>query len=401
MRSLAVRLTLLGTFVIASGVSAYLFFLGETRSREEVRVARAFGERALGASREIVELRAAQQAYVAAGQGDEFWASKVAGSVSRLKDLFSGLRASASSPRAQAALDNAASALLDFEQMDVRARDNVRTGQKLLASSIIFGDGLELTNAASASIDAARAAEVEAGDAALATIRQRQLFAAGAAAAAAFLVILLLVPRTGSAPAPQERPSLSIAPKTPAPAPVGLHTGEEGWTAARRISEPVQKPSIDVTSVAALCTDLARVADTRSLTSLLERAAVVLDATGIVLWISDPDGRELTPIVTHGYLPPVVVRLGTIQRDAQNATAAAFRTELVQTVKGDDSSNGAIAAPLVTPAGAVGVMAAEVRNAGERDAEKLAAASIVAAQLATLVGPPSARSQSRSEAAGA
>ena len=54
--------------------------------------------------------------------------------------------------------------------------------------------------------------------------------------------------------------------------------------------------------------------------------------------------------------------------------------------------------PLVTPVGCVGVMAAEVRHEGERDAAKLAAAAIVAAQLATLVGPPSTRAQARTEA---
>jgi hypothetical protein len=78
MRSLAVRVTLLGAFVVASGVSAYLFWMGETRARDEARAARAFDERALGAMREIVELGAAQQAYVAAGQGEPFWSAKVA-----------------------------------------------------------------------------------------------------------------------------------------------------------------------------------------------------------------------------------------------------------------------------------------------------------------------------------
>jgi hypothetical protein len=46
-------------------------------------------------------------------------------------------------------------------------------------------------------------------------------------------------------------------------------------------------------------------------------------------------------------------------------------------------------------------MAAEVRHDGERQDTTLAAATIVAAQLATLVGPPSARSQARVEATGA
>jgi hypothetical protein len=43
-------------------------------------------------------------------------------------------------------------------------------------------------------------------------------------------------------------------------------------------------------------------------------------------------------------------------------------------------------------------MAAEVRHHGEKDAAKLAAASIIAAQLATLVGPPSTRAQARADA---
>jgi hypothetical protein len=38
-------------------------------------------------------------------------------------------------------------------------------------------------------------------------------------------------------------------------------------------------------------------------------------------------------------------------------------------------------------------MAAEVRNRGERDDTVLAAAGIIAAQLATLVAPPSSRAK--------
>src|SRR3970282_1235339 len=117
-----------------------------------------------------------------------------------------------------------------------------------------------------------------------------------------------------------------------------------------RRGAPPEPVNLDV--VASLCTELARVLATRSLPSILERTAAALDATGIILWIADPDGRELTPIVAHGYSPHLLTRLGTIARDAQNATAAAFRTGLVQTVNADAVSNGAIAAPLVTPAGA-------------------------------------------------
>ena len=154
--------------------------------------------------------------------------------------------------------------------------------------------------------------------------------------------------------------------------------------------------STDFAGVASLCADLARVVDTRALPSLLDRTAHLLDASGIILWIADPDGRELNPIFAQGYPQQLVNRLGTIPRDAENATAAAFRTSLLQTVMADATSAGAIAAPLVTPGGCVGVMAAEVRHDSERQDGTLAAATIVAAQLATLVGPPSARPQTRS-----
>jgi len=156
--------------------------------------------------------------------------------------------------------------------------------------------------------------------------------------------------------------------------------------------------TVDLKTVAAICSDLARVSDTRAVPALLERAAVLLDATGIVLWIADPDGRELTPIMVHGYAPQMANRLGTIAREAANVTASAYRTGLLQTVKGDSISNGAIAAPLVSAGGCLGVMAAEMKNGGEQRELLLAAATIFASQLSTLVGPPSTRA--RAEAAG-
>jgi hypothetical protein len=164
------------------------------------------------------------------------------------------------------------------------------------------------------------------------------------------------------------------------------------------ISPKPAAAALDLPGVAALCTDLSRAIDTRALPPALERAAKLLDASGLVIWVADPDGRELLPVMAHGYPQNLVTRLGTIPRDAENVTAAAFRTGLVQTVKADTISHGAIAAPLLTPAGPVGVMAAEVLNDGERREATRAAAAIVAAQLATLVGPPAARNQEKTEA---
>lgn len=406
MKSLAVRLTLVGLFVIAAGASAYLFWMGETRARGEAQSARAFDAHADAATRSVLDLRAAQQAYVAAGQGDQFWAAKVTDALAGLRGSLGGLRTEASSPQAESEIESAVASLQDFEQMDRRARDYARSGQRLLASDLIFADGLETTAAAMTALDRARGLELEARAESAQGIRRRQLYALGAAAAAALLAVLLLAPR-GAAPA---APIVVRGAVTVPEHHDGLDLGaalDEGWSSPRTLAAepPAAKaalaPPFDIGGVASLCSELARIVDTRALPAMLERAASVLDASGIVLWISDPDAHELSPIITHGYTPHVVSRLGTILRDAENATAAAFRTSLVQTVNTDAVSHGAIAAPLVTPAGCVGVMAAEVRHEGEKDPSKLAAATIVAAQLATLVGPPSVRAQApKAEAAG-
>ena len=107
----------------------------------------------MAATRAVLDLRAAQQAYVAAGQGDQFWANKVTTALASLKDSLNTLRAGATSVQAQTEIDGAIASLQDFEQMDRRARDYARSGQKLLASDLIFADGLETTTGA---IDGAR-----------------------------------------------------------------------------------------------------------------------------------------------------------------------------------------------------------------------------------------------------
>jgi hypothetical protein len=349
----------------------------------------------------------AQQSYVAAGQGDEFWGSKVAAQISSLREELLRLRTLTSLPRAHEEIDEALSALGDFERMDTRAREYARGNQRLLASDLIFSDGLEKTDGMLEAIRAARTVQADVARGLTADSRKRELITASGTAVAALLTLILLVPRPDqqaedarrAVSAVQHEDQIDNLPLRDARDPVPPPVTET--PPSIREAEPTATDPFDLGRVASLCTELARVVDTRSLPAVLEATATVLDANGVVLWIADPDGRELNPVVTHGYPVQLVTRLGTIPRDAPNATAAAFRTALLQTVHADSISNGAIAVPLVTPAGCVGVMAAEVRHGGEKQEAKLAAAAIVGAQLATLVGPPSSRTHTRSEAAGA
>jgi hypothetical protein len=142
---------------------------------------------------------------------------------------------------------------------------------------------------------------------------------------------------------------------------------------------------VDLTATARLCADLARVGDAADLPPLLERAARILDASGLIVWVADRSGTMLFPMLAHGYAPKVLARMGSIARDADNAAAAAYRHGELRTVSAQGTLPGALVAPIITAQGCVGVLAAEMRQGGEREGAAQAIAAILAAQLATFV----------------
>jgi GAF domain len=131
---------------------------------------------------------------------------------------------------------------------------------------------------------------------------------------------------------------------------------------------------------------------------LLARAAKVLDASGAVVWMASPDGRELYPAASAGYDERLLTRIGNIPRTANNVTAGAIRSGTPRSSARDGQAAAALAVPLLTPLGAIGVLSAELKNVPEVDETCLAMATIFAAQLASLVG---SRATNAAAAAGA
>jgi hypothetical protein len=405
--------------------AAYVIWREEVRLGAAGGAAEQFEHQARLASRALLEIKSAQPGYIAAGQGEDFWISRVEALRASARETVTVLHSQARSARARSEVETASAAFEDFEQLDRRARDYARNGQRLLASDLVFSEGIEKIDAAVAALDLARDTELAEREAAVADRRRTQLLAAGMAAGVGLLIVLLLTPlRPSTDPVEVANPEaaepaadypISVRRDAPASSSPVTAPPAPAVTPPAAVVPPVvalppavvdppappARSAVDLPAIAALCTDLGRVFDTRALPAVLERAANVLDAAGIVLWVCDPDGRELAPVFAHGYPQTLVARLGTIARDAENVTAAAFRTGVVQTVRSSAGSSGAIAAPLLTPSGPVGVMAAELRHDREQHEATRAAAAIIAAQLATLMGPPSSRSQSGAEAAGA
>jgi hypothetical protein len=149
-------------------------------------------------------------------------------------------------------------------------------------------------------------------------------------------------------------------------------------------------PMPDLVAAARVCTELSRVDKPRDATPLLQEAARILDAVGLIVWVWDPKTTELKPALTCGYPATVLAQLPRVRRDADNATAAAFRSAQTSVVNDSTLASGALVVPMMTPAGCAGVLAIELPLGSAQRESVRAVVTIFAAQLARLVGVPRA-----------
>ena len=406
MKRRGVRLTVFVLFLTALGGAAYGVWTLEIRMAADREARARWSQRTAEATIAIGELRAAQQAYVAAGQNVSFWSDRVTTGAQAVRTAVDELRAAAAVEAVWTALDQAASVMRDFDQIDRRAREHLAVNQPLLASDLIFADGLEMLRAAGARLDEARQAQDAVLAARLSVQRTNEAAILLGALGLTLIVTLLLLPSGARTEAADEATPLVG---------LGLETAAQksdvddslGAALDARLSSVPPRPDtvgqagarngVDLRATAELCTDLARIANPVDLPSMLARAARLLDASGIVLWIADPAGHDLLPSIAHGYPAQAIARLGRLHRDSDNATAAAFRSGRLQVVGSEPGQTGAIIAPLLGVFGCMGVMAVEVRNQGEKDEGVRATTGILAAQLASLVSAAPAAADAPAE----
>lgn len=415
-----VRAALLVMLLGVTAAAVYQIFVTEQAVQQQQKAERAFTGLAWQLAVSLSDLRGAQEAYVAAGQDSEYWTEQVAVLLATITSNLASLRALSTSEEAGRALDEASGVIDALRQMDGLVRDHSAAGQQLLASDLIFTDGLELVAKASARVDEARAAEQTARDRATAERRQDQILALGAAMATSLLVALLLLPigrraadvageaepsATADAPTPEAREDrlmladldLALDPDRLAVEDAVTDVSRAEAAAPPQSREPIP-PAPDLRLAAEVCTELGRLSSTSELPALLARASTLLNASGIIVWVRAPAGDTLQAAIGHGYPSATLSRLGAIHRDDDNAVAAAFRAGQLQVVTGDGQANGAIVAPLLSSTSCVGVMSAELLNGWETSDAVRATASILAAQLTTLVAPPSEARAERAQA---
>jgi hypothetical protein len=388
-----VGLLLALTVVVAAGTlfQNYRFDVAAQRERDAAQTL----DRALTAlDVALADLRAAQAGYVATGQGAASWMNEVATLAGRIRSDVEAARARTIVDAARTRYDRALTALDDFGNIDSRARRYVDDEQLLFASDLVFMDAPEAGRRASNELASAREAEAAAGSERLARLRWLRFGMNGLALAFLLLVAVASVrgrlasERVTEAGAMEATKAGREPEETPA---AGDRTDEEG--PARTLvpppppTPPPPAPAFELAPTAELCGDLARLVDGRDLPALVERTAAVLGAKGVVLWTIDGSGAMLRPALAHGYSERVLARLGSLQVDAENVTSLAFRSMRPQVMNGSAAdAPGALAVPLVTPSGCVGVLSAETRRTRPGD-ELMALARILGAQFSTVITP--------------
>ena len=397
-------LILLLTVVVTAGVVWKATTNEQARGRIRM-AAQQHDAAAADAVYALADLRASLHAYVAPGQGIDFWSKRAEAQLdslgSRLRDLEPAAAA------ANHSLSTALSSLDGLAESEKRARSAMRNSLPLVAGDIVFDDARDQIDAAARDLSDARQAMSRVESAREAGMANEQSLLAGALMAVWIFALIVLVPIPGAKPAeaapsePKELPRGNPADRAPDREELRLHMPAEAHNAHEKPprDEPASTPAAadppgalvvapEVTprvldSIAELCTDLARVANLSELSPLLDRAAGVLQARGVVVWLASPDGQHLAPAMAHGYDENQLARIGSIGIGDDNLTAAAFRSGHSTHASADAQFPGAVAVPILSASGPSGVLAAEVPE-GTDLPQSEALAALIAAQLAGL-----------------
>jgi hypothetical protein len=357
---------------------------------------------------ELADLRSSLHAYVAPGQGIDFWSKRAGAQLdslgSRLRDLEPAAAA------ANHSLSTALSSLDGLADSEKRARSAMRNSQPLVAGDIVFDDARDQIDAAARDLSDARQAMSRVESVREAGMANEQSLLAGGLMAVWIFALIVLVPIPAAKPAeaapsePNELPRDKPADRATDREELRLHmpaatpnaheepSPDEPVASAPAVSDhqesrpgaPAIAPELTarvLDSIAELCTDLARVANLSELGPLLDRAAGVLQARGVVVWLVSSDGQHLAPAMAHGYDEHQLARIGSIGIGDDNLTAAAFRTGHPTHASADAQFPGAVAVPILSASGPSGVLAAEVPE-GTDLTQSEALAALIAAQLA-------------------
>src|SRR5665213_1321295 len=248
MRSRTARWSVCAIAVIALAASAFIVFHTEQQMAPRRAELRRF------------DARAAEQAYVAAGQGVAAWMTKVTGLIDTAQGDVDNLRTMAASTNARAALLEAGASIAEFSNVDQRARDYIKAGQPLMAADIVFTEGGDTAVTAAHHVETATVSEHAVFDAFELSERKAELYALAGASVITLLTLLLLA-------------GVSPVEAVEAVEPAAGRDTSLAHAAAPPLQELPRTTAPALKTAAELCTEFGRVRSADDLTRLLGRTA--------------------------------------------------------------------------------------------------------------------------------
>ena len=378
--------------LVAVAVAAGLGYHAATLERHEIDDRRALvatiaDARALQAA--LSDARRALAAMASPGQPAVSWSRQAGAALDTARARLASL---ATGP-AGADVAKTTERLERLVETEGRLRDYAVGGRSLMASDVAFGEALPHIDAIDVTVADAAATITAAAEQDMAETRRQQAMALAGALGTLALAALIL------APTPPAQPSESV----PQPAAPDEHAGELSLDlglatpqaamssdSARTSASATARSSVqavDLSPVAAVCAELARLSDGAALSSALERVAPAIGAKGLVVWLVDADRKALQAAASWGYDPRVVERFPTVPVLDDNPTSQAFSAGTPSIAAGRAGQPAAVATPIIGSNGTVGVLALELTSSGTPHAEVVAVAGILAAQLASLLEP--------------
>lgn len=150
--------------------------------------------------------------------------------------------------------------------------------------------------------------------------------------------------------------------------------------AAREVGAP------GLSEVAELCAGFGRAGGPDDVQAMLQQAAGLMEASGLIVWAWDRSAGVLRPALACGYSRRTLAKLPPVEPDAGNPTAQAFRSVSMLAVS--DETHGALVVPLAAAKGCAGVLALELPLGREHEPWVHALATIVASLVVLVTNEP-------------
>lgn len=389
MRHPAVRWSVLAIAVVVAAGCCYWAATLEQRALDQRRTLSAATNDARSLQKALADTRRALSAMASPGQAAVSWSRQATASI----DMARAKLAALMTTEGGAGLRPHAERLDKLADAEARLHDNAVSGRALMASDVAFGEALPHVDSLDHQVAETIGAMIETADRDLATARDQQILALAGALGVLGVAAVLLTPtprrRADDAPATADTAggtesvadglALAITPALVAAA------ASDALPSAAPAALAV--PRVHLTPLAAACDQLARLADGDTLPAVLDTVRPALGARGIAVWLAGADQTTLQVVASSGYDRRIVERFPVIAVTDDNPTAKAFARVRPMTLAAEAGQPAAIAVPIAGARGTTGVLSLEMLGAREAGPDVLAAAGIVASQLATLLEP--------------